>query len=130
MFKSFNTACDVQLYRHICEERCLQPEVEETYHSLMEPLTKLYAQILEYQARVICHLSKVQLSRAWESVTKTHDWVSRIKDIEEASAVCGRLIPILNDGQRKARWESQLLEMRESRKILHEISISLECNRI
>lgn len=66
MLKGFNSLCDVQMYWNIVERTYLQPSRRQAYQDLIEPMAKLYSHIIEYQARVICHLSKAQLSRAWE----------------------------------------------------------------
>ncbi|KAB5569898.1 hypothetical protein GE09DRAFT_1217350 [Coniochaeta sp. 2T2.1] len=63
MLKGFNSIGEVQVYWAICDETYLQAEHRQHYERLVEPLAKLYSYIIEYQARVICHLSRTQLSR-------------------------------------------------------------------
>ncbi|KAF7181194.1 hypothetical protein CNMCM7691_000323 [Aspergillus felis] len=68
-------------------------------------LAKLYSYIIDYQARVICHLSSAQLDRAWQNVTDENG-----KDID----------PLLQEELRKNR-DSQLQEMQKSTTNLDEI---------
>lgn len=72
MLNGFNSNSDLQMYWRICEQAYLQSAYRKEYQHIVEPLAKLYSYIIEYQARVICHLSEVQLSRAWQNVTDAH----------------------------------------------------------
>ncbi|KAJ5740823.1 hypothetical protein N7493_000695 [Penicillium malachiteum] len=97
MLKGFNSIGDVQVYWEICERTYLQPSHRNEYQDLMKPLVKLYSHILEYQARVICHLSSVQLSRAWQNVAGWSDWdVARQPHIRSslvsAGPACGKSV--------------------------------------
>ena len=47
----------------------------------MSQLITLYSQILEYQMRVVNHLSKNTLSRAEDKMTRKHDWKALAKSI-------------------------------------------------
>ncbi|KAH8744416.1 hypothetical protein F5882DRAFT_455073 [Hyaloscypha sp. PMI_1271] len=48
-------------------------------------LLPFYSYIIEYQARVICHLSRAQLSRAWQDVAGSNDWAGKIREIDKDS---------------------------------------------
>ncbi|KAF7547245.1 hypothetical protein G7Z17_g7857 [Cylindrodendrum hubeiense] len=121
MLKGFNSIGDIQMYWQICEETYLQSEHRQHYQRLIEPLAKLYSYIIEYQARVICHLSKAQLSRAWENAEGSNDWAGKIREIDELRKDCSGCIVHLNEGEVREHWKCQLQEMQESRTILDEI---------
>jgi ankyrin repeat domain-containing protein 50 len=121
MLKGFTSIGYVQLYWEVCENNYLRSVHQENYQGLIEPLAKLYSQIIEYQARVICHLSKAQLSRAWENVAGSNDWDGIAKEIEKVSEKCSEFIPHLKEEEIRERWKRQLQEMQESRAILDKI---------
>ncbi|KAB5513489.1 hypothetical protein GE09DRAFT_980623, partial [Coniochaeta sp. 2T2.1] len=106
----------------------LQSEHRQHYQRLVEPLAKLYSYIIEYQARVICHLSRAQLSRAWQSVAGWKDW-DRAAEIDKLSKDCSGCIIHLNEGEIRERWNSQLQKIQQSGAILGEIRRILEEDR-
>jgi ankyrin repeat domain-containing protein 50 len=128
MLKGFGSNGYVQLYWEVCENNYLRSVHQENYQGLIEPLAKLYSQIIEYQARVICHFSKAQLSRAWENVAGSNDWDGIAKEIEKVSEKCSEFIPHLKEEEIRERWKRQLQEMQESRAILDKIRQILQEN--
>jgi hypothetical protein len=95
MLKGFNSIADVQVYWKISEKTYLQSSHPQDYGDPVEPLAKLYSHVIEYQARVICHLSSAQLSRAWQNVTDWNNWAGLAGKIDDLSAGCSRCIPPL-----------------------------------
>ncbi|KAJ5960476.1 uncharacterized protein N7479_007626 [Penicillium vulpinum] len=130
MLKGFNKIDDTLMYWHICEKKYLRSEYREEYQDLMEPLAKLCSHVIEYQARSVCHLSKAQLSRAWENMTGGVDWESMMTEIERLSEACSSYIPPLAAEEIRKTRDDQLQTMRESRDILDEIRKTLEADRI
>lgn len=128
MLKGFNSICDVQVYWNICEKTYFQPSCQEKYKDLMEPLAKLYSHIIEYQARVICHLSREQLSRAWQNVANWNDWNGKKAEIDGLSEHCHRYIDHFDAEQFQKDRDSQLQEMQESRSILDGIQMILDAD--
>jgi hypothetical protein len=87
MLKGFNSISDLQVYWRISEKTYLQSSHGQDYRDLVEPLAKLYSHIVEYQARVICHLSSAQLSRAWHDMTAENDWDSLANEVDQLSKI-------------------------------------------
>ncbi|KAL4755652.1 ankyrin repeat-containing domain protein, partial [Aspergillus foveolatus] len=129
MLRGFNSISDVQIYWEICEKTYLRSPHRQEYQDLMQPLVKLYAEIIEYQARAICHLSKAQLSRAWRNVTGWNDWDGKAADINNLSKRCSSYIPPLEAEEIRQKRDSQLQQMQDSRAILDEIRMILETGR-
>lgn len=75
----------MQIYWRIVEKTYLLSSRRQAFQDLIEPIIKLYSHIIEYQARVICHLSRAQLSRAWENMAGWNDWDGKIAEIEKTS---------------------------------------------
>ncbi|KAK4205834.1 hypothetical protein QBC37DRAFT_241997, partial [Rhypophila decipiens] len=88
MLKGFDSIGDLQVYWQICEEKYLGPPHQLDRQQLIECLVKLFSYLIEYQARVVCHLSKAQLSRAWHDATNSSDWTGRITEIEKLDKKC------------------------------------------
>ncbi|KAF4247129.1 hypothetical protein CNMCM8980_007809 [Aspergillus fumigatiaffinis] len=129
MLRGFNSIGDVQVYWDICEKTYLRSSHQQRYQDLMEPLAKLYSHIIEYQALVICHLSRAQLSRAWQDVAGWNDWDGKAAKIGDLSKQCSSYISPLEAEEIRQNRDSQLLEMQESRSILDEIRMVLEGDR-
>ncbi|PQE33485.1 Ankyrin repeat-containing domain protein [Rutstroemia sp. NJR-2017a WRK4] len=121
MLKGFNSINDIQVYWILSEKTYLQSPHRQNYQDLVEPLAKLYSYVIEYQARVICHLSSAQLSRAWQNVTDQNSWVSLVGMVNDLSKGCSDCIPPLREEELRKNRDSQLQEMQGSRIILDEI---------
>lgn len=115
MIEGFSAITDIQLYWMNCEDLYLTPSQVDNYTALIEPLAAVYADILEFQALAICHLSKNQLNRAWEKVTGVQDWADKKKSISLKSAACKAFIS--NGQQQELRDQSK-----QQRDILQGIS--------
>ncbi|KAJ5756953.1 uncharacterized protein N7511_007135 [Penicillium nucicola] len=130
MLKGFNSLNNVQLYWQISEDNYLKKKDLEhdkleqkdvNYERLLEGLVKLYMLILEYQALVICHLSKRQWSRALNDMFKSTDWAAKIKDISEMSDTYSKLVD-LHEAERISQIrDSELEELNHSRRILEDL---------
>ncbi|KAM0517462.1 hypothetical protein ACHAPE_004994 [Trichoderma viride] len=126
MLKGFNSISDLQVYWRISEKTFLQSSHGQDYRDLVELLAKLYSHIVEYQARVICHLSSAQLSRAWHDVTAENDWDSLANEVNKLSKICSDCIPPLREQELRQHRDNQLQEIKESRSILSKIRRILE----
>jgi ankyrin repeat domain-containing protein 50 len=126
MPKGFNSIGDVQVYWEICEKTYLRSSHRQDYQDLIEPLAELYSHIIEYQARVICYLSRAQLSRAWQNVAGWNDWAGKAGEVGTLTERCSSYIPPLQEEEIRERWNRQLQEIQESRAILKEIRHILE----
>ena len=121
MLEGFHSIGDILVYWKICEKTYLQSSHRNDYQSLTETLAKLYSYIIEYQARVICHLSRAQLSRAWQGVAGSLDWTGKVGKIDTLDRTCRCYIPPLQDEEIREVKDRQLQAMQESQDILHEI---------
>lgn len=107
MVKGFITITDLQFYWKNCEDAYLTSSSTH-YEKLVEPLSNLYSFMLEYQMRAICHLSKKQLTRAWEKVSGQDSWTTNETELVEMSNRCKEhIIPL----QRSEVQERFNLEM-------------------
>lgn len=126
MLKGFNLIGDIQMYWRICEDTFLRSDHQQRYEDLVKSLAGLYSHIIEYQARVICHLSSAHLSRTWQNVTVWNDWAGKAKHIDGQSERCKDYISPPQEREVLERWKCQIQEMQQSRTILQEIHQALE----
>ncbi|PTB78374.1 hypothetical protein M440DRAFT_1328543, partial [Trichoderma longibrachiatum ATCC 18648] len=121
MLKGFNSIGDVQIYWRICEESHLSPSNGPPHQQFNENLARLYSYIIEYQARVICHLSKWQLSRAWSGISSPGEWDAQIQQINRLDEECRNILGVLNADRIDKQWKEQLAKMQESQTLLDNI---------
>ncbi|KAL7915257.1 hypothetical protein GGI35DRAFT_488987 [Trichoderma velutinum] len=118
MLNGFNSIGDIQMYWRICEETYLRSLSKLSYE---QHLAKLYSIIIEYQARVLCHLSKHHLSREWNDIISPDEWDKKIQEIRQIDEECRNILHIDNADQIERKWKEQLLEMQKSQIFLDEI---------
>jgi hypothetical protein len=128
MLDGFNSIGDRQVYWRVCEDRCLKSTHKQQYKDLIEPLANLYSYIIEYQARVICHLSISQPSRAWRAVINSNEWALKIQKIDELDKECNRFINVGEQEEIRKNWDKQLQEMQNSRIIQEDILRTMKEN--
>ncbi|KAJ6110055.1 hypothetical protein N7486_002290 [Penicillium sp. IBT 16267x] len=113
MLEEFNDIGERQMYWKLCEDHYLEPERRQYFDSLVEPLAKLYSYIIEYQARVIYHLSSPQHSRAWQDLRNSHAWSDMTRNIDELdSKRRNSWLSFGKDLQIQSRLDSTLQEIR------------------
>ncbi|KAJ5663393.1 hypothetical protein N7507_004124 [Penicillium longicatenatum] len=88
MLEGFNDIGERQMYWKLCEDTYLEPECRQYFDSLIEPLADLYSYIIEYQARIIYHLSSSQRSRTWQDLKRSHAWADMSRNIDELDSEC------------------------------------------
>ena len=121
MLKGLNSISHIQLYWKLYEDDYPRSENQQDYQRLNNPLVELYSHIVEYQASTVCHLSKAQISRAWETVAGSNDWDGRARKIEELNHNCMEIIGLSKDRKVSEYWKSQLETMQRSEESLHRI---------
>ena len=70
-------------------------------------VTKLYSQILAYQARVVCQLPRNALMRYGRDVLKVDDWSTMLADIKTTEFNCSALYETVNTGKLDDAWKEQ-----------------------
>lgn len=74
-------------------------------------VTKLYSQILAYQARVVCQLPRNAFTRYGRDVLKVDDWSTMIADIKTTESNCSALYKTVNAERLYDAWREQEIEM-------------------
>ena len=132
MLHGFSLVDNTLVFWRNCEEAYLNgtgTPSPDKHGDLVAAVTMLYSLMIEYQARTICHLSKAQLSRAWEKVAGWNDWAGWTHKIQAADKRCRELIGPVQEQQLQQKMDDQLRAMQESRAILGEIRQVLDETR-
>ncbi|CAG7919206.1 unnamed protein product [Penicillium olsonii] len=105
MLEGFTAIGQLQMYWQICEDKYLEPEIGRHYKSLIEPLARLYSMMMEYQVKMLCHLSRISMSRAVHDVKNAGDWSTHLTEINQQDAICREhFLPI---GELSKLWEDE-----------------------
>ncbi|KAM0512667.1 hypothetical protein ACHAPE_008692 [Trichoderma viride] len=88
MLEGFNTLSNIQIFWKACEETYLTSSSSQSYHTLKGPLEELYSFIIEYQARIICHITKLPISRILKWVTGSDNWTEMMQRIQNLDQNC------------------------------------------
>ncbi|KFY86569.1 hypothetical protein V498_07459, partial [Pseudogymnoascus sp. VKM F-4517 (FW-2822)] len=99
MLEGFSSIGELQKFWQIQEKISFQSEHQDHYQVVIEPLIELYSLFFAYQAHVICHLTKTQLSRAWGDLSSPELWRSKTEDINKQSKHCCRLIGVSRESE-------------------------------
>lgn len=94
-----------------------QEDLEELKCSFEAQLTKLYSQILSYQAQVVCQMRRPTFIRSGRDILKLDDWTASLEDIKKAEAACTGISQVVGWEKLEATLEdvSRRLEL-----LLHE----------
>ena len=74
-------------------------------------VTKLYSQILAYQARVVCQLPRNDLMRYGRDVLKVDDWSTMLADIKTTVSNCSELFKTIDAGNMDEARKEQKTRM-------------------
>ena len=91
-------------------------------------VTKLYSQILAYQARVVCQLPRNVLMRYGRDVLKVDDWSTMLADIKITESNCSELFKIIDAGKMEDAWKEQ--ETRMDKLSEHYMSTQQKINQL
>ena len=117
IIEGLNSISDLlRLYR-IKEEFYLRDTDKPTHPDLVQAVEELYSNIFEYQARLICHLSRKSSNRALRSIFKLDDWEGILKRVQTSADKCIQYCTFLDREREKERYDN------ESSRILQSVDI-------
>ncbi|KAJ5490400.1 hypothetical protein N7453_011225 [Penicillium expansum] len=103
--------------RYLCREynlSVLNEQGDKFVDGLEAAFLKLYMQILEFEARAVCHLTKNSITRALNDMFLVDSWGSMMSGIKESEAMCQSFIRVIDS-------EKLHTGMEESKSQLHDI---------
>ncbi|ETS85637.1 hypothetical protein PFICI_03662 [Pestalotiopsis fici W106-1] len=129
MLAAFDSMQRVLVYWKIYHDAFPTEISVEHNRATWDQLVKLYSHIFEFQARVICHMSKTQLSRGLENATGSNDWENKAALVDKLSNDCKKCTDIAHAREAQRNCEQRLKEIYESRQALQGIHELLEDER-
>ena len=102
---------------------------DPTDPNFLNAVERLYSYIFEYQARLICHLSKRSLRRGLRGTLKLDDWEGILKIIEDSNNICSRYLTLFDQRNAQKYYESDTNQMLHSVSIQEKIFQSLASHR-
>ncbi|UKZ63248.1 uncharacterized protein TrAtP1_004476 [Trichoderma atroviride] len=88
MLEGFNTLSNMQIFWKACEETYLISSGSQMNHALKDSLEELYSFMIEYQARIICHITILPVSRILKWVAGSDDWTEMMRRIQNSEQSC------------------------------------------
>ncbi|KAI0967855.1 hypothetical protein F4678DRAFT_465114 [Xylaria arbuscula] len=121
MLEGFDTINRVQIYWKAYQEQFFNQISSSSDDVIWSGLVQLYSHIFEYQARIICHLSSAQLSRAWQGVAGWNEWEKKASYVEKLSQDCKERAGLVRTKETQLKYEQELEQIEKSRAILQQI---------
>ncbi|KAJ5365438.1 hypothetical protein N7517_008324 [Penicillium concentricum] len=106
---------ELQMFWQIFETEYLESDRRQHYENLIQPLAKLYSYVIEYQARVIFHLTSPQHSRVWQDVQGSNAWTGMVEKIDKSDESCRNLLQITTKSKIQENSDQQLQEIQKLR---------------
>jgi len=126
MLKGLETISDlIQIYK-IREDVYLKSNPNA---DLEKAITQLYSHILEYQARMICHLSRKAIKRAWNNTINAGQWDEWLNEVKRLDQQCEKYLDLVGKQAEDEHWERQRLQMEESHEVGKQIFEALAAMR-
>jgi hypothetical protein len=85
--------------------------LDEASKSLDAQVTKVYSQILRYQAQVVCQLLRPAMIQYARDVFKADGWAALLAEIVDADSACQKLISVIDSGRLKNGFKEQAWRM-------------------
>ena len=88
MVEGLNSICDLLRLYQAHESVYLRHRDSPAHRDCVEAVIKLYTDIFEYQAQLICYLSKGPTERGFRGTFQLDDWKTMLKQVEESDKQC------------------------------------------
>ncbi|KAF9880905.1 hypothetical protein CkaCkLH20_01947 [Colletotrichum karsti] len=126
MLEGLESVTRVQVFWKMYETSA---STETNSKDFVDLVTNLYSMIIEYQARVVCHLSLRQRSRAWVNVIDGTAWEGKAENVNRVDQQCRIYLDQTQKQNAEEKWETQISEILKSREILEHIHAALVTTR-
>lgn len=116
MLDGFDSVQRVLIYWRIYQDKSRNEISIGSNADIWKAFVNLYSHIFEFQARVICHLSDPQHSRAWQKVAGWNAWKSKAASINDLNSYCQSLTNIPGNSTIQRTLDEEMHEIYESPK--------------
>lgn len=95
MVEGLDSICDLLRLYQANEPVYLRHRDSLAYRHCVEAVIKLYTDIFEYQAQLICYLSKSPAERGFRGTFQLDDWKAMLKKVEESDKQCNKYFELI-----------------------------------
>ena len=95
MVEGLDSICDLLRLYQANEPVYLHHRDSLAYRDCVEAVIKLYTDIFEYQAQLICYLSKGPAERGFRGAFQLDDWKAMLKKVEESDKQCNKYFELI-----------------------------------
>ena len=93
--------------------------LKQTLPDFESAVIQLYSSILEHQARILCHLSKKSVTRAFQGIVKPSQWNDLMKEIDKRDKECLDIKNVIRElGEQE--WEEEQTSLFQQSTLLQE----------
>ncbi|KIX01363.1 uncharacterized protein Z518_09088 [Rhinocladiella mackenziei CBS 650.93] len=84
-------------------------------------IVELYSHVLEYQARMACHLSDNSVIRGIHSISRSGQWKTMVQTIDEADQYCQEHEALIDKQAEQEQWERQTKQIEQANETQEQI---------
>ncbi|KAL9133666.1 MAG: hypothetical protein Q9175_005155 [Cornicularia normoerica] len=118
----------LHLYR-IREDLYLRVVDRPARPDFVQAVVELYSKIFEYQARLLCFLSRRSLGRGFRGTLKLDDWKCMLEKVQTSDNECIKYCELYDRGEERKRYEAESTIMLKSVGIQKRVLKTLETSQ-
>ena len=129
MIDGLTSICNLlRLYR-IKEKVYLKNVDKPADPDFVKAIEEFYTDIFEYQARVVCHLSRNSIKRGFRGTLKLDDWKDLLEKVKTSDSRCDRYCAIFSEEKERQFYAEESLHIEQSIDIQRRVFDVLEASR-
>ena len=114
MIDGLNSICDLLELYHLKESIYLQHRDSPVHQDCVKAVEKLYTDIFEYQAQLICFLSKSSIKRVIRGTFQLDDWKKLLEKVKESDKQCTEHFKLFSDDKNHQFFSQNLCSWKQS----------------
>ena len=130
MIDGLNSICDLLELYHIKEAIYLQHRDSPVHQDCVKAVEKLYTDIFEYQAQLICFLSKSSIKRVIRGTFQLDDWKKLLEKVKESDKQCTEHFKLFSDDKNHQFFSQNLCSWKQSIEIYERMLEMAESSQI
>ena len=130
MIDGLNSICDLLELYHLKESLYLQHRDSPVHQDCVKAVEKLYTDIFEYQAQLICFLSKSSIKRVIRGTFQLDDWKKLLEKVKESDKQCTEHFKLFSDDKNHQFFSQNLCSWKQSIEIYERMLEMAESSQI
>ena len=130
MLAGLDSICDLLELYHLKESIYLQHRDSPVHEDCVKAVEKLYTDIFEYQAQLICFLSKSSIKRVIRGTFQLDDWKKMLEKVKESDKQCTEHFKLFSDDKNHQFFSQNLCSWKQSIEIYERMLELAESSQI